>query len=420
MHSGYRALARNRNFVLIWLGQTASQFGDTFHDLTIVWLALSMSQQDYWSLGLIISAKFLPYLFFGLLGGVYSDRWDRKRMMIACDILRGLIVLLLPLLHVFGLLALWHLAVVSFALTALRAFFQPALQASVPQIASEQHIVSANAILFASYHAAAVLGPVAAGFLFAVLSASVLFVIDALTFFVSALALLFVKLPPASAAADEPVNIRQDLSATFGTLRQTPAVLWSIVFSALGILVVAGVLRLGLPAFVTDGLNRGSDVYGLLMGAMGLGTVLGALLIGRLRYERQDVLLFTGWIVYGLLLGAIGLASSVPLALTIALLTGIAGSLIDVMIISVIQLNIARHQLGKVLAFFSTLANVSESAAGLFMGALLGLFSAVPVLLGSGIVTALLGGTGLVAILRPRERGEPRRELPSYIEESST
>lgn len=419
MTVGYRTLARNRNFGLIWLGQTASQFGDTFHDLTLIWVALSLSQQNYWSIGLVISAKFLPYLFFGLLGGVYSDRWDRKRVMIICDVLRGLIVLLLLLLSSLGLLALWHLAVISFLLTTLRAFFQPALQASVAQVVPEQHIVSANSILFASYHAAAVLGPVAAGFLYGRLSAGGMFLIDSATFFVSALAIIFVRLPHVQSSAQQ-INIRQDLGDTISTLRQRPTVLWPIVFSALGILVVAGILRLGLPAFVTEALDGGSDVYGLLMGAMGLGTVLGALLIGRLQDHSHTAVLFGGWVVYGLLLGSIGLTTWVPLALAIALLTGVAGALIDVMIISVIQLNTPQHQMGKVLAFFSTLANMGESVAGVLMGGLLALFSATPVLLASGILTALIGGTGLVAVRQPaRTPDQPRGESSQYFEESS-
>src|SRR6185503_11363751 len=160
MDAGYQALARNRNFVLIWLGQTTSRFGDTFHDLALVWFALQISGQDYWSVGLILFAENAPFLFFGLLGGVASDRWDRKKIMIVSDILRGFVVLLLPLLDILGLLALWHLAVIAFLLTSLRVFFQPALQASVPQVVTEQHVVAANGLLFASYQAASVLGPV--------------------------------------------------------------------------------------------------------------------------------------------------------------------------------------------------------------------------------------------------------------------
>ena len=366
-------------------------------------------------MGLVISAKFVPYLFFGLLGGVYSDRLDRKRVMIACDLLRGLIVLVLALLSMFGLLALWQLAVVSFVLTGLRTFFQPALQAAVPQVVSGQNIVAANSILYASYHAAAVLGPVAAGMLYSRVGASGLFLIGSVTFFVSALAIGVIHLPHVRSAEQQTLSIRHDLAETVTTLRQRPIVFWSIIFSALGILMVAGILRLGLPAFVKEVLDGGADVYGLLLGAMGLGTVLGATGVGRLRSGNHAVLLFGGWVLYGLLLGAIGLTSWLPVALTIALLTGLAGALIDVMIIAVIQLNIPQQQMGKVLAFFSTLANLGESVAGVLMGAVLVLIAAAPVLLVSGLLTALIGGAGLIAVLRRTRTPDQQRSATGAI-----
>jgi DHA3 family macrolide efflux protein-like MFS transporter len=424
MHTGYWSLMCNRNFALIWSGQTLSQFGNAVHELTLVWLALQLVPQDYWSLGLIIGAKFVPYLFFGLVGGIVSDRANRKRIMIVSDMLRGSAVLLLPLLYLMDMLSLWHLAAVSFVLTALRAFFQPALQASVPRIVTEQHVVAANGILYASYNAAAVLGPVIAGFLFTRVSAATLFLVDSMTFFISALAIVGVRLPHTSASETQPNTVLQDITDTAQMLRQAPVVLWSILDSALAILVVAGILRLGLPVYVSAVLQAQSDVYGLLMGCMGLGTAVGALLVGRMQITRHSLLLFTGWVLYGLLLGSIGLTLWVPVALGLALLTGMAGALIDVMLISVIQLNIPQQHMGKVLSGFSTLANVSESVAGMVMGSLLTLFSVVPVLLGSGVLTALLGGAGLAALLRlrimspvsdgetePRLRGEICAEL---------
>jgi MFS family permease len=257
-------------------------------------------------------------------------------------------------------------------------------------------------MLYASYNAAAVLGPMIAGFLFTRVSAAALFCVDSMTFFVSALAIVAVHLPHIPPSQTQPSTIRQDVTDTAQTLRQTPIVLWSILDSALAILVVSGILRLGLPVYVSAVLQAQADVYGLLMGCMGLGTVIGALLVGRMRITRHSLLLFIGWVLYGLLLGSIGLALWVPLALGLALLTGMAGALIDVMLISVIQLNIPQQQMGKVLSGFSTLANVSESVAGMVIGSLLTLFSVVPVLLGSSILTVLLGGAGLLATLRPR------------------
>ncbi len=420
MDAGYRALARNPNFALIWLGQTTSRFGDTFYELTLIWLALRISHQNYWSIGLIIFVECAPYLFFGVLGGVYSDRWNRKRLMIVCDVLRGLVVLLLPLLDLLGILSLWHLAVVAFILTTLRTFFQPSLQASVPQLVEDQQMVAANGVLFASYQAAAVLGPIAAGFLFVTLPIRTLFVLDSMTFFVSALTICFIRLlhTRSDEQAAQP-SVRQDITEAIQTLRGAPIVLWSILLSALAILLMAGIMRLGLPAFTTQVLGSGPQVYGILMSGMAFGTVIGALLVGRVRSTRFGVLLFLGWIFYGLFLALIGLSAWAPLALLMATLTGGAGAVIDVMIISVIQLNIPEQQLGKVLSFFGTLANLGESVSAPLIGALLGFFAVVPVLIGSGLAAGLVGVVGLILVWHTttqQDLDSNRVEVPEFVE----
>lgn len=421
MDASYRVLFRDRNFTFIWLGQTTSRFGDTFHDLALVWLALQISNQHYWSVGLVIFAECAPYLFFGVLGGVFSDRWDRKRTMIICDVLRGLTVLFLPLLAVMGLLAIWHLAMIAFVLTSLRTFFQPSLQASVPQVVTEQQIVPANGMLLASYQAASVLGPIAAGFLFASLPVAILFVLNGATFFVSALTICFVHLPPFRCEeAAEKSSVRMDISDTIRTLRSAPIVLWSILLSALGIFLMAGLLRLGLPAFTTQVLRSGPEVYGLLMSGMAFGTVVGALLSGRLHTSKYGVLLFGGWVFYGLFLALIGVSGWAPLAILLTTLTGVAGAVIDVMLVSLIQLSVPQQQLGKVMSFFLTLANIGESASSLLIGALLGVFTAVSVLIGSGAAAGVVGLVGLFLVwsTQSQQDQQPHRvEVPERIEQ---
>jgi MFS family permease len=408
MKVGYRALVGNRDFVLIWLGQTISRFGDTFQDLALVWFALQLLGHDYWSVGLILFAECTPYLLFGLLGGVVSDRWDRKKVMIVSDIARGLVVLLLPLLDILGMLALWHLVAIAFLLTSLRVFFQPALQAAVPQLVNEDQVVAANGLLFASYQAASVLGPLAAGFLFAALPVRMLFALNSATFFISALSICFIRLVHRQQAIPlKLAHVRADIADTMRSLRAAPIVLWSILLSALAISLMAGILRLGFPAFTTQVLGSGPEVYGTLMSSLAFGTVAGALLIGRLRTPRHGLLLFVGWVFYGLFLALIGVSTGIPFVILMAALMGAAGAVIDVMVISVIQINIPEQQLGKALSFFSTLANVGDSASSLLIGASLGVFTAASVLISSGAATGAIGLLGLYVLWRAAARPIP-------------
>jgi MFS family permease len=154
-------------------------------------------------------------------------------------------------------------------------------------------------------------------------------------------------------------------------------------------------------------------VYGLLMSGMGLGTVIGALLLGRLHNTQHSALLFVGWIAYGLFLALIGASEWLPLALLFATLTGGAAAVIDVMTISGIQLKIPQQQMGKVLSFYATLANLGESASVLVIGAVLGFFAVVPVLIASGVIASIIGLIGLLLIWRTTMRQSPR---PQHVE----
>src|SRR5262249_6089357 len=145
-----------------------SQLGDAFYDIALVWLALQLMHQDPFSVGVIVFARAIPYLLFGLIGGAYADRWDRRRTMVCCDLLRALAVAVVPIASFLGVLSFWHLVVVAFLLTTFRALFHPALQASVPLVIPDRQLVSANAILHASLQATGVIGPVVAGLLLSV------------------------------------------------------------------------------------------------------------------------------------------------------------------------------------------------------------------------------------------------------------
>jgi MFS transporter, DHA3 family, macrolide efflux protein len=400
MDTGYRVVGRQRKFQLLWIGQTVSHFGDTFNDLALIWLALLITHQNYLGIGLVVSAKFVPYLFFGLIGGAYSDRWDRKRTMIVCDLLRGLTVLAIPALDILGHLTLWDLAAVAFVQTTLRAFFQPALQASVSDLLPEEQLVPANAMLHSSFQAMEVLGPAAAGLLFAITAPRNLFVLDSMTFFVSALTLWGIAFPVRTPVetSGRP-HILREIASAAQSVRGYPVVFWSLVLFGVEVLAISGNLRLGLPGLAEQVLRGGPQVYGLLMSAMGIGTVVGALLVGRMRTSRYGFWVFVGWAAYGALFVALGLTPWLAVSLGIAALIGGAGAVIDVLMTSLIQSTIPGEQMGKVFSFWSTLANVGESISGPLVGYFMSVISVVPVFVATSALTMLVGcvGVGLVA-----------------------
>jgi MFS family permease len=416
MLSEYVRIARNRNFSLIWLGQTISQFGDALYDIALIWLALQMSEQSSFSVGLILLARLLPYLLFGLVASAYSDRWNRKWTMFWCDFLRGCIVLLVPILYLFGVLSLWHLAIVAFALTTLRTLFQPTLQAAVPQVVPPDSLVSGNGLLQASFQTAAVLGPVVAGGLLLLVPPVTLFSFDSMTFVAGALAVLPVRLAPRAGESEtRRTNVFGEIAVALRAIRARPIVLLAMVLSGAVLLALAGIYRVGMPIFTDNVLHGGAPEYGLLMGAMGLGTVLGALAVGWLGHRQQAMLIFLGWAAWGACFAMMGLSSELVVAAGLALLGGTAESITGVLMTSLIQREMPADQLGRAFGVWMLQGAVGDATSGVMVGFLLSKFAVAPVFVACGLTAVGVGVVGL-ALLASMQRVASRLELSASVQ----
>ena len=118
----YNILMKNAVFVRMWLVQVFAVLGNAFYRVMFFWLAYDLWQSTV-SAGAVIFAGTMPYLFFGLPGGVYADRWDRKRTMLGAEILRTGVVLIIPVSATLVGLNIWVIAAVAFALAAIRCFY---------------------------------------------------------------------------------------------------------------------------------------------------------------------------------------------------------------------------------------------------------------------------------------------------------
>ena len=179
---------KQRHILLLWLGQLLSSFGDRFFEIAVVWLSVQIVGSEA---GFVLAAGSIARLIVGLFGGVFADRWDRQKTMVIVDILRMLALLSLPIAAVIGDITLTHLAIVAVIAQGLSGLFDPALQASMPVLAIDSKTLQAsNALLDVTSRMARIVAPGLAGLLVAVLPISQFFTLDAMTFGVSAIALL--------------------------------------------------------------------------------------------------------------------------------------------------------------------------------------------------------------------------------------
>ena len=195
MSVGYLELLRqNRGFRQLWLGQVVSQLGDWFDTIAVMTLVLNLTGSGR-DVGLIMVARFLPSVVVGPLSGVVADRFNRRTIMIVSDILRAVVVL--GFLFVRRPDQIW----IIYALTVLQltfsTFFEPAKSAAIPSIVAENELVTANAISSVTWSAMLTLGAVAGGLVTGWFGTDAAFVVDSVTYLVSAALIARVRFPAA-------------------------------------------------------------------------------------------------------------------------------------------------------------------------------------------------------------------------------
>src|SRR5439155_17285188 len=184
VHCVGMALLRHRDFLLLFAGQGVSRLGDGLYTAVVAWLAWSLTHEPG-EVALVTLAAYGPAFLATLIGASYADRYDRRRLMIATDVVRAAVVAVAPVLLALGLLNLTLLVVGAALLALIGAPFAPARNAIVAQIVPTERLLEANGLLQVAFRAAFFVGPLLAPLL-AFASLEVVLALDVLTFLTSA------------------------------------------------------------------------------------------------------------------------------------------------------------------------------------------------------------------------------------------
>ncbi len=181
------------DFWKYWTGQTISNLGSSVTLFALPLLVYKLTGSAI-NLGITGAAEFLPYLLFGLILGAWTDRVNRKRMMIFTDFGRAAIVATIPLLAILHILPIWWIYVVGFIHSTLTICFESGQFAAIPSLVGQDDLVTANGRIQASYSAAQIVGPLLAGLLVTVVPLTSLMLIDSFSFLVSSFSLLLIRI----------------------------------------------------------------------------------------------------------------------------------------------------------------------------------------------------------------------------------
>jgi hypothetical protein len=303
-----RAL-RHRDFRLLWTGQAISLAGDGIYLVAIAWLVYDISNKPG-ALAIVGFAWTLPQVTGLLLAGVLSDRFERRRLLVIADLVRFAAIGTIAALAYAHVAELWHLVLLVVAYGFGQALFQPAFTAIVPEVVPREELLQANAMReLLEPLGMRFFGPAIGGALIAVFGVGTAFLIDALTFVASAVAVMGIRARPAPRA--ERGSMWRDLGEGFAYVR-AHAWLWgTLVGAALFLLFTFGPFEVLLPYIIRNDLDGGAGTFGTVLAAGGAGSFVGAVVIGRTGLPRRHVtFMWSAWCVGDVLFVGLAVADA--------------------------------------------------------------------------------------------------------------
>ncbi len=425
-HAGFRDALRHREFRRLLGSYAVSWTGDWCYSIALTVWVLQRTGSSTWVAAVFV-LRVVPYVLFGAVGGVVADRVDRRRLMVALDV--GRAVMMIPLIIVVAVDGpVLAGAAIAFLANVMSAVYRPAVVASTPRVVGEDDLAAANALETVVNQLTVFLGPALATLLLETTSVQAAFGFNAITFLASGLLVAGVRSAGGGRTASAPTGIddpehdtpeqdipEQDIGADEGRgragLRDELAVGWRALRNTPGLTVYSAVLAGSLLAYGAEevlkvlvaahNLGTGPQGVGLLGAAMGLGGLIVAPFTARLVGRAHLANLFGGSVILtGASVALLALPRSLVPALAVAFVEGIALILFEVSAITLIQRSVDPDVLGRVYGLTDSVNAAATLVGGAIVPPLVALVGLDSTLAGLGLVLAV-GAAFALPALRP-------------------
>jgi MFS family permease len=350
----FRAL-RHRNFLLFWSGAFLSNTGTWMQAVAQGWLVLQLSNSAFW-LGVDAFMSTAPGMVFTLVGGVFADLVDRRKLLIYSQIVAGLTALILGALIVTGIVKVWMILVLSFVTGCCMSIAAPSYMALVFDLVDREDVANAVALNSTQFQLARALGPVAAGIAFKLFGIAGCFFANGISFaaVVIGLAMVRYRTRHIETPAADPTRGRflANLIDGFRYVANRPRVSMLLIISAVTSLFGAPYIAMA-PVFARDVLHLGETGLALLMGMAGAGSLFGALFLAYLGDFRRK-----GWFVLGGCLGfalcLIGFSLSTNVIVSVSFLFALGFAIVCSAAVTntLLQKLVTDEMRGRVLSLF--------------------------------------------------------------------
>ena len=386
-----------RDFRLLWAAMTVSLLGDGIYVVAIAWQVYELSNAPT-ALAVVGVAWTLPTVLFVLVGGVLSDRFDRRSLMLVSDLVRALAIGTIGVLSVTGALELWHVLVLVAFYGAGDALFVPAFQAIVPDLVPTEHLLQANSLdMLMRPLALQLVGPALGGITITLIGTGAAFLLDAGTFVVSACFLLAIPRRPLPHRGTTSLrSVFRDIGEGFRFVRSVTWLWGSLVAASISLLCSFGPSQVLLPFVVKNELGGSAGDFGLALAATGVGSIGAALVLGGRSLPRRHItVMYSFWGLTGACVALWGLATDLWQIMLISAFRGVCITVGLVIWMTMVHTRVPRVLLGRVASFDWMLSIALVPVSFALTGPIAEALGASETLVGAGV----LGGTVIFAFL---------------------
>ena len=411
-----KTILRHKPFRTLWLAQFVSVFGDFLALFGVISLITFRWHGTAVQVTTVTIAYILPLAVIGPVAGVFVDHWNVKRLMIASDLIRAVLILMLIFVH-----DVTQISIIFLLMSSVSSFFAPAQSVTLRTIVPPEGLLAANAMMAQAFYLVRLLSPAAAGALVAWLTEKSCFYLDVASFAFSAAmisALAIVR--PARAQGEKTVkSLTQDFLAGNKFIFTHAGLAFVFIAMAVAMFMLSSFSPL-ISIYIRDTLHAGTLMFGTISAMVGVGMIVGTQLVTRLARNRSKVNVVLGGL-FSLGIGAalLGTFRNSPMAALSTFTVGLAIAFVWIPAQTMSQQETPPAMVGRVSSTFMSLISISQVFGLLLSGYLAQRLGIRPVFMACAGALALISAVGFVT-LRGRQGAPETAGLPAHANAQST
>jgi MFS family permease len=382
----FRALTY-RDFRLMWLGACTSTIGTFVQQFAQSWLVYDLTKNYFYS-GLDLFLGQLPVVLFSLIGGVFADRTDRRKLLLMSQYIQMSSAFILTALFQFHVVQVWHILSLSFVTGLGQSFGGPAYSALLPTLVDPEDLNNAIAMNSIQFNLGRIIGPVLGGAAFGALGATWCFALNGISFIavIISLYVIHVKFVPQKSKESILYSMKEGFRFIRASAGMRQLIVLSFCMSMLWFPLAAA-----LPGFVQQVFQQGPKIFTLLLVCSGAGSVTGGLIVaakGKVQHQGRTSLMIVT--VLGAVIAGFALSRWLPLSCVLIFGVGVTVMSAASLLVSLAQLNVGDEMRGRVMSVFNLSFRAGGPVGSLLVGGLIPVFGVSATLASSGSILVAL------------------------------